>query len=123
MDLNQVISYPGFWQGFYFVITGIWPIIHIRSFLKVTGPKTDLWLVKTVGLLITVIGVTLFYAPVPTAFLLGITSALALGNIDVIYVAKGTISKVYLLDAVAQLALLMWWLVYFTYISVSRVTP
>lgn len=33
----------------YFVLTGLWPILNIRSFLRVTGPKSDLWLVKTWG--------------------------------------------------------------------------
>ena len=41
-------------QAGYFVVTGVWPIVHMRSFLAVTGPKTDLWLVKTIGVLVTV---------------------------------------------------------------------
>lgn len=43
-------------QGIYFLATGIWSLVHIASFQKVTGPKTDLWLVKTVGLLVIAIG-------------------------------------------------------------------
>ena len=42
-------------QGIYYLITGIWPLIHIGSFMKITGPKTDRWLVKTVGVLLAVI--------------------------------------------------------------------
>jgi hypothetical protein len=42
-------------QAVYFLITGIWPLLHIESFMKVTGPKRDLWLVKTVGVLVTAI--------------------------------------------------------------------
>jgi hypothetical protein len=34
----------------------------MRSFLAVTGPKTDLWLVKSVGILIAVIGAALVVA-------------------------------------------------------------
>jgi hypothetical protein len=30
-------------QGVYFLLTGVWPIVHLPSFLAVTGPKTDLW--------------------------------------------------------------------------------
>jgi hypothetical protein len=40
----------------YYVWTGVWPIVHMRSFLAVTGPKVDLWLVRTVGLLVTAVG-------------------------------------------------------------------
>ena len=34
----------------------------MRSFLAVTGPKTDLWLVRTVGVVVLAIGVTLAVA-------------------------------------------------------------
>jgi hypothetical protein len=54
-------------QGLYFLITGVWPIVHIDSFLAVTGPKTDHlntelgdhWLVITVGALIAAIAASL----------------------------------------------------------------
>jgi hypothetical protein len=49
-------------QGIYFFITGIWPILSIQTFLLVTGPKTDLWLVKTVGIVLATIGATLVFA-------------------------------------------------------------
>ncbi|VTR52312.1 Uncharacterised protein [Sphingobacterium thalpophilum] len=45
-------------QGIYYCLTGIWPVIHISSFMAVTGPKTDLWLVKMVGLLSLAIGLS-----------------------------------------------------------------
>lgn len=49
-------------QGLYFLVTGIWPLVHIKSFQWVTGPKVDLWLVKTVGVLIAVMGAVLTLA-------------------------------------------------------------
>lgn len=81
-------------QGGYFFLTGLWPILHMRSFLAVTGPKTDLWLVKTVGILIAVIGATLFLAGsqgyiTVELFILALGAAAALAVIDVVYVAKG----------------------------------
>ncbi|MFH5804425.1 hypothetical protein ACG2DA_10255, partial [Alienimonas sp. DA493] len=48
-------------QGLYYVATGVWPLVHIRSFEFVTGPKTDDWLVQTVGALVLAIGGTLLY--------------------------------------------------------------
>jgi hypothetical protein len=97
-------------QGVYYLLTGIWSFVGIRSFQLVTGPKTDLWLVKTVGVLVTVIGGVLIFAArrprlVPEIPLLGIGSALGLTAIDVIYVARGRISPVYLLDALLELFL------------------
>ncbi len=47
-------------QGIYYVATGLWPILNMRSFEMVTGPKRDKWLVKTVGALITAIGIYAF---------------------------------------------------------------
>lgn len=41
------------WMGWYYLMTGIWPLLHIRSFVWMTGPKTDRWLVKAVGGLVT----------------------------------------------------------------------
>jgi hypothetical protein len=49
-------------QGFFYLATGLWPFISASSFQKVTGPKTDFWLVKTVGVLVSVIGGALISA-------------------------------------------------------------
>lgn len=46
-------------QGIFYLITGIWPLVSINTFQKVTGPKQDLWLVRTVGVLITAISIAL----------------------------------------------------------------
>jgi hypothetical protein len=101
-------------QGAYFVLTGIWPLFGINSFQAVTGAKTDLWLVYTVGCLVAVIGTALLVAAAkrrltPEVVILGIGSAVALAGIDVIFVLRGVISWVYLLDAVAQGVLIAWW--------------
>jgi hypothetical protein len=43
----------------YFFVTGVWPLVSIDSFQKLTGPTIDLWLVRTAGVLVGAIGVTL----------------------------------------------------------------
>lgn len=48
--------------GTYYVVTGLWPLIHLTSFEAVTGPKTDDWLVHMVGLLAASIGLALLHA-------------------------------------------------------------
>lgn len=101
-------------QAVYYVITGLWAQVSIGTFQKVTGPKTDLWLVKTVGLLIIAIGAALGVSgrrrnPTPEIPLLAVSSAAGLTAIDVIYVAKGRISPVYLLDAIAEVGLIGLW--------------
>src|SRR5688572_2580055 len=103
-------------QGLFYVVTGLWPLFSPSTFQKVTGPKTDFWLVKTVGLLITVIGVALLLSgkghdPVPQTYALGAGSALALSWVDIHYVKVGRISRVYLLDALVELPLFGLWMV------------
>lgn len=102
-------------QGVYFFVTGVWSLVSIGTFQKVTGPKTDLWLVKTVGVLVGVIGATLTYAGArrrvsPEIRLLAAGSAAGLAAIDTVYAAKRTISPIYLLDALVEIALVAAWL-------------
>src|SRR4051812_6844251 len=103
-------------QGIFYVGTGLWPVLHFRSFEKVTGPKLDKWLVRTLGGLIAAVGVTLIAGAYDqrrsTALrLLGIGSALALASSDVFYSLRGKISKVYLGDALAEGAIVASWVV------------
>lgn len=104
-------------HGTYYFISGLWPILHMTSFMAVTGPKLDLWLVETVGVLVLFIGLGLLTAAQKNevSFPLSIIaagSALGLTCIDVIYVWLGVISPVYLLDAVIELILLTAWVAY-----------
>lgn len=102
-------------QGMYFLTTGVWPLVHMPSFLIVTGPKTDLWLVQTVGVLIAVIGGALLLAAVSgrvtwEVICLAAGSALGLGAVDVIFVAADVIPPVYLGDAAVEAVFILWWL-------------
>lgn len=105
---------PALVQGPLYLATGLWPLVDMRSFLWVTGPKTDLWLVKTVGGLIAVVGGALTLAGLrgcvgPETASLAVSSAAFLTAIDVTYVSKRRISRVYLLDAAAELGLIALW--------------
>jgi hypothetical protein len=102
-------------QGSFNFINGLWPLVHMRSFEAVSGPKTDKWLVRTVsGLLITV-GLEQLRAASraegdDTAKRLGLGTAATLTAIDLVYVARGRISKIYLLDAVVEILIIRGWL-------------
>lgn len=50
------------WQGGFFLASGVWPLVLLRSFEAGTGRKAESWLVKTIGLLMAVIGLGLFGA-------------------------------------------------------------
>lgn len=110
VERSVAMSHGLFWVG-----SGLWPIIDLKSFERVTGPKTDGWLVKTVGGLIAVVGATLVAAGArhritPEARGLAMGSSLVLAAVDVLYSLKRRISPLYLLDAVAELAFAATWL-------------
>ena len=99
-------------QGAYYTLTGLWPLVHMASFEAVTGPKTEDWLVRMVGLLAAVIGATLLTAgrhrQEPLAILvLAVGSATAFTAVDVWYTMRGEISRIYLADAVAEIGLVV----------------
>ena len=108
------MNYLSILQGGYFLLTGIWPLLSIRTFEMITGPKNDHWLVKTVGVVVAVIGAVLIIAGLrqqvtPEIILLGLGSAAGLGGIDVNYASKGVISKIYLADAVVEAGIIALW--------------
>jgi hypothetical protein len=97
-------------QAAYYIATGVWPLLHRRSFERVTGPKIDYWLVQTVGVLVLAVGASLAYGvrrggPAPELRLAAITTAVGLAGIDVVHVARRRISPVYLADMVVELGL------------------
>jgi prepilin signal peptidase PulO-like enzyme (type II secretory pathway) len=98
--------------------------VSIETFQWVTGPKTDHlvtgresdhWLVMTVGVLVSVIGLTLIIAawrrhgPLEVV-VLAMGSALGLTAIDVIYVSRNVLAPIYLADAALEVLLLLGWL-------------
>jgi hypothetical protein len=107
----------------YFLVTGVWPIVSVKTFEMVTGKKTDHlvtgregdhWMLNTISALIIAIAIVLLTAAwrrriTIDAALLAIASALALTVIDVVYVARGTIRPVYLLDAAVEVVLIAIW--------------
>ena len=95
-------------QGWYYLVTGAWPLVWMWSFELVTGRKRDRWLVRTVALLLCAIGASLVRAAgarrvTPEVRLVAAGTAGSLALIDIVYVLRGTLRPVYLLDAVMEL--------------------
>jgi hypothetical protein len=97
------------------LLTGVWPLVHIESFIVVTGPKTDIWLVKTVGAMLIPASITLLYSlnneDRKPQIVLGAGTAIAFGCIDVYYAVNDVISDIYLADAIIQGVFIMLWIV------------
>lgn len=102
-------------QGVFNLASGLWPVVDRESFEAVTGPKTDFWLVKTVGLLIATTGAALVVASrgrkIATEMkIVGAGTAAGLAGIDFYYGGKGRISRIYLLDALLQGGIAALWI-------------
>jgi len=100
-------------QGAVNIVGGLWPLVGLRSFETVFGPKVDRWLVFTVaGMLITT-GANQVLASrrgdVATARGLGVGTAATLASIDLVYVPRGRIRWTYLLDAVVEVSWIVLW--------------
>jgi hypothetical protein len=110
-------------QGAYYLLTGLWPLVSIRTFIWVTGQKTDHlksgleidhWLVMTAGVLITAIGLGIVVAAARRSLsaeivTVAVGAAVGLTAIDVIYNWRGMIGPMYLVDAVLQILLIAAW--------------
>jgi hypothetical protein len=103
----------------FYIITGLWPLISMRSFELVTGPKVDDWLVRMVALLTVTIGIALLLAArrsriAADVLLLAVGTPCSFAVIDIVYATSRRISPIYLLDAVVEIALALivwvsWW--------------
>jgi hypothetical protein len=101
-------------HGAFNVAAGLWPIVHLRSFEGIFGPKADRWLEYTVAGLLVSIGYAQLRAATSgdwqQARRLGLTTAGTLLTIDLIYVPRGRIRWTYLIDAVEEITLIGAWL-------------
>ena len=102
-------------EAVYYFVTGMWGLIDIKSFMKVTGPKTDLWLVKTVALLLITASFSFAVALAantfhwPVAVLAACYNA-SLAYIDFYYAEKKVISPVYIMDGIVELMFVLTWI-------------
>jgi len=108
--MRRATTIPPRIQGVYYVLTGVWPLASMPTFEAVTGPKTDDWLVRMVGLLAAVIGGVLLLAiragrVTREVLLLAAGTAASFAAIDIVYASGGRISPIYLADAVVELGL------------------
>ena len=84
--------------------------------MKVTGPKTDVWLVKTVGLLLAGVSVCLvvyFFMKADQSVIgtLAAVCSICLAGIDFYYAGKKVISPVYLIDGIIQVIFFIAWII------------
>ena len=116
MQSEKVYKWLLWVQGSYTLITALWAIIDIGSFMRVTGPKTDIWLVKTVSVVLAAIGITLIVSAVEKkgfnlrVGILDMTTALGVVIIDFYYSGNDVISMVYAIDGAVEVVFFVIWI-------------
>ena len=103
-------------QGAYCVATGAWPLLHLRSFAKVTGPKPEGWLTKSVGACLVNVGLHFLQAGLRRGRArrdvrgLAVRMALTFAAFDFYYAGvRRRVSPVYLVNGFAQLGFAALW--------------
>src|SRR4051812_43430058 len=112
-------------QGWLYVLTGLWPLVHGHSFQLITGFKADFWLAQTVGALLAVSGAVMINAArtgrvTPEIGWLAAGQAAALAAIDLYCVSQPRTTRAYWLDAPVELAFVFAWLVVWRQRAVAR---
>lgn len=129
MSAPQKIAYMPLIQGIYFFITLIWPIIHIESFMWLTGWKTDIWLVKTVSALLLPYTIICFWIALDRKLISSLTilvmtiTGLSLATVEIYYYLNGTIRWVYFVDALLQLIFIVWWMIQWKHLFQTKKFP
>lgn len=118
----------GLTQGIYTLLTALWALVDINSFMEVTGPKSDTWLVKNVAVLLIPIGICFIaglYLKSESliVILVGITSSAGLAFIDFYYTTRGTIKWIYLVDGYLQILFSLLWIFLLIQLKGSKSIP
>ncbi len=102
-------------QGVYTLLTALWGLLDIDSFMAVTGSKTDIWLVKTVSVLLVAIALSLLSGLIDGSYklpiaILGLSTSIAMASIDFYYTITDTISNVYAVDGIIEILFIIGWI-------------
>jgi NAD(P)-dependent dehydrogenase (short-subunit alcohol dehydrogenase family) len=101
-------------QGAYYLITGLLPIVSMRSFEKTLGERQEDWLMKTHSAVMAALGGILIWAGLrksksPEIPAMGAAAAATLAVPETYYMARKRIQRNFLLDVAPQLAFIGLW--------------
>ncbi|HEY0191502.1 MAG TPA: FAD-dependent oxidoreductase [Kofleriaceae bacterium] len=99
---------PRLVQGAYYVATGLWPLIHPRSFEAVTGRARQGWLGRALGGAIAVAGAALLADRNARRLGLGTAAALGVAGVALAVSRRGT--RAYFAEAVLEAGFAAAWL-------------
>ena len=123
MSRKKLYKAALFMQGMYIFLTALWALVDIKSFMIITGPKTDIWLVKTVA--VSLISISLFFilssakSEDPAVSFTAFAFSFGFAYIDFFYSLNRTIRWVYAIDGVIETLFGLLWL-YFLFSGLRR---
>lgn len=97
-------------QAGYYLIAGTWPIVHVRSFEAITGPKPDRFVVESAGMLFAASGMALAAAALMGRDRSSQVLSVTVPTVSAVmaYRHRPSIRPTYHADAVAQALLAVW---------------
>lgn len=114
-------------EGFFYLLTGLWPLFHLPSYIRMTGCNADSWQLATVGALLTLNGFSFLLESrsrmiSKSIIALAIAVPVILLWVDVFYVFSGVIAPIYMIDAMVENLILIGWLLIFVTEKISATT-
>lgn len=102
-------------HGIYLMITALWALLFLNSFVKITGIKTDIWLVKTIAILLLPYSLLFMWKSthtpkLPVVNVVAVMLCMGLTTINAYYYAEGVLGTFYMIDAWIEIFLSVWWL-------------
>jgi hypothetical protein len=102
-------------KGALYLASGLWPLVHYRSFERATAPRAPAPLVKTFGAVVSLLGASLIVGALSRssrgmARPLGAGTNLALAAVDTLYASRTRVRPAALVQTLGQLAMLGAWL-------------
>ncbi len=112
--MNKLKRYILLIQTIYILITALWPLVDMESFVRISGSKMDVERVKTVSLLLLALAAIMLFSLVKRrithiVIVMAFVCATAFLSYDLLHILTGRISSVYLLDGFVQLSFLFAW--------------
>ncbi len=96
-------------QGTYYVLTGLWPVVHFSSFARFVAVNINAFQAHAFAAVIVVVGASLIQSarrepPGPFPASLGIAVAAAITLVDLIWLPRFGVASALWLDAVVEVA-------------------